>query len=221
MLSPRQFNLLLTWVRPKLGSIWLMVRADKRYGFDVIPDLRLETELDPSRWALLCNTTGHGVTRKKTEEGYRFSHMLTLGEKMTGRERHELCIKSGVERTKENSVKLELAGPRGDKWADWGGWYSMIGHGRCACYGGRGLSMSSCCLEVRQNHVAWNSIHNNYKLHSFVLISLSVGKEEQLSLYQHFRWRNWGTRGFTWLPQGCTTGGWILPKVQRLHPVLP
>lgn len=36
-------------VRPKLGSIWLMARADKRYGFDVIPDLRLETELDPSR----------------------------------------------------------------------------------------------------------------------------------------------------------------------------
>lgn len=118
MLSPRQFNLLLTWVRPKLGSIWLMVRADKRYGFDVIPDLRLETELDPSRWALLCNTTGHGVTRKETEEGYRFSHMSTLGEKMTGRARHELCIKSGVERTKENSVKLELVCPRGDKWAD-------------------------------------------------------------------------------------------------------
>ena len=79
--------------------------------------------------------------------------MSTLGEKMTGRARHEMCVESGVERTKENSMKLELVCPWGDKGAYVRG---MIFHYRMwdACVLRRGLGMSSGCLEVQQNHMA-------------------------------------------------------------------
>ena len=129
-------NSVLMWVRSKLGSIWLMAKADKRYGFDVIPDLRLEMELDPSRWACLCNTAGHVVTRREAEEGYRLSRLSVLGEERTGRARHELCMVSEVEGAKENSVKFELVYLWGDELM-WGEWYSTVGYesrGKWGCH---------------------------------------------------------------------------------------
>ena len=145
-----------------------MAKADKRYGFDVIPDLRLEMELDPSHWACLCNTTGHVVTRREAEEGYRLSRLSALGEEMTGRARHELCMVSEVEGTKENYVKFELVYLWGDELM-WGEWYSTVGY-----ESGGEVGMSSGCLKVQNNHTTWNTICNNYKLHSFVLINLML-----------------------------------------------
>lgn len=80
----------------KVGSACPTLRTDERWEFDVIPDLRHETQLDLSCRVLLCNSTGHLATRKEAEEGYRFNHMSMLGREVTGRGRAETCVQALV-----------------------------------------------------------------------------------------------------------------------------
>ena len=53
------------------------------------------------------------------------------------------------------------------RWTDVRG---MIFHCRIWEWGEVGMSYG--CLKVQNNHTTWNTICNNYKLHSFVLINL-------------------------------------------------
>lgn len=82
--------------RLKLGSACPMLRTDERWEFDVILDLRHETQLDLSCRVLLCNSSGHLATREEAEEGYRFNHMSMLGREVTGRGRAEMCVEALV-----------------------------------------------------------------------------------------------------------------------------